>query len=602
MKFSFNKFFRKYKILILSSILIIIGIILSMNMWFSKSDSDEIKEITYNEFIDLVNENKVDIVYYNKGNEFMYAALFNEETKSMSYPDRLEYVYTNKDKVRVSYPANENFRQELLSKNVRLEVMSVEGAGIWSTLANLLTTLILYIIVFAIIFKLFAVVMNPVGNSKNEIVSSDKRFSDVIGHDEIIEDLQFITELIKNPKKGEKIGVKAPKGLLLEGPPGCGKTLIAKAIAGEADVPFIEKPASKFIETYVGVGARRVRDLFKKAKEIAPCVIFIDEFDAIGKPRGSNKNSMENDQTINQLLTEMDGFASSKGILVIAATNHSDDLDPAIIRSGRFDRRIVVSPPKDWTTRKELFEYYLKNYTYDKNMDLDGLSKSLSGFTGADIEVVVNEASIRAVMKDLDMITYDCIIEAIDIKIFKGNYSKNKANEQDQKLVAYHEAGHAVMSYLLGEPIARASIQATISGVGGAVFNEDKESKFITKTDFENKIKIAYGGRASEQIKFNEITTGASNDIQQATTYIKNYIKTYGFDDELGLINYNDNDELIQHESTKIFDKMSKYSIKFYNETLELLKANYNKVEIIANKLIESNMISGDEINKLLED
>ena len=557
--------------------------------------NEKIEEITYPEFMELVADKKVDAIYYNNSSEYMTVALYNEETSSMPLEMRKEYKYEAKDERIVPYPSSSNFREEMLLNDIRMEIVSK------SSFLDLALNIVSLIIPLYFLFAMLSFLrMQTKGlDKKNLIQTSEKKFDDIIGHEEILEDVKFITDLIKDPTIGDKVKAKLPKGLLLEGPPGCGKTLIAKAMAGEANVPFLYQNASNFIELYVGMGAKRVRELFAVAKKVAPCILFIDEIDAVGKTRDDSKNTSENDQTINQLLTEMDGFTGREGVFIIAATNRADGLDPALLRSGRFDRRIIVNPPKDWMVRKELFEHYLSKYECSDDIDLENLSKQTSGFTGADIEVVCNEASIRAVMKNLDAVNAACIEEAIDVKVFKGDRSKKKAMAEDRRIVAYHESGHAVMSYLLKEPIARASIQSTVSGVGGAVFHADKETIFRTKQDYENRIKIAYAGRASEEIKFHDVTTGASSDITNATQLLIEYIETLGFDKDFGLLDIKELNKNHLMESEAMTQRMSSYSSKWYRETVELLEKNYDKVEALATKLLEVETLSGDAIYEL---
>lgn len=556
-----------------------------------------IAEITYSEFLQLVEEDKVDLIYYSPSEEMMTICLYNETTSGLPLEEREDYEYHVADMRRVPYPAKDEFREEMLLKGIRLQI--VQQTSIFGTIMDILT--LMFPLYFLLLMLSFLKAQMRGLDKRNIIQTTNTSFDDIIGHEEILEDVKFITELIKDPSKGDKVGAKLPKGLLLEGPPGCGKTLIARSIAGEAGVPFLYQNASNFIELYVGMGAKRVRELFQFAKRNAPCILFIDEIDAIGKARDSGKNTAENDQTINQLLTEMDGFTGREGVFIIAATNRADGLDPAIIRSGRFDRRIVVNPPKDWMVRKELFEHYLSKYKCSKDIDIDNLSKQTGGFTGADIEAVCNEASIRAVMRDLPEITSDCIEEAIDVKVFKGNRSKKKAQMEDRQIVAYHEAGHAVMSYLLEEPIARASIQSTVSGVGGVVFHADKDTVFRTKKDYENKIKIAYAGRASEEIKFGDVTTGASSDITSATQMLMEYVESLGFDDEFGLLDIRELGKNHLVEGEAMTKKMSSYSVEWYKECIELLRKNYDKVECLAQKLLEEEALSGEAIYALFD-
>lgn len=562
-----------------------------------KENSKDIEIITYNEFTELVKEGKVDTVYYSTSEEYMTVTLLNEETKDMTREERDKYEgYKIEDKRKVLYPAYDTFRKEILESDVNMVVIS-DKANLISIISSIISIgLPLLWVIY--IFKM----MSRQGSIKKEDIlqTSTVTFDEVIGHEEILDDIKFITELIKDPTKGNIVGAKVPKGILLSGEPGTGKTLIAKAIAGEAGVPFLYQNASGFVEMYVGVGAKRVRELFKIAKENAPCIIFIDEIDAVGGKRDGAKSHSENEQTINALLQEMDGFSGREGVFVIAATNRADKLDKALVRAGRFDRQIVVSPPRDYKVRMELFEHYLKKFAVSDDVDVEGLSKQVSGFTGADIAMVCNEASIIAVMQGKTAIDMDCIEEAIDKKVFKGNRSKKDTFIKDKEIVAYHESGHAIMSHLLGEPIARASIQSTVSGVGGAVFNEDSDSLFQTDTDFINRVMICYAGRASEQIKFSSVTTGASNDITQATNVMMNYIEKFGFDKDFGLLDISILNQEHLLDGKDITEKLSTMSKDLYSKTVELLTKNYDKVEILAQKLLEVETLSGKEIEELM--
>lgn len=563
---------------------------------YTKMTDSSIKEISYTEYQKLLKDKKIDTIYYSASEEYMIITLLNDDTKDMTKEERKEYQYTNEDKRRVLYPAYDEFRKDVIETDTNLEVMTSKD-----TISSIISTSVSLLIPILWIYLLYRVFKGQIKGVKKEDVvqNSDVRFSDVIGHEEILDDIKLITDLIKHPDKGKKVGAKVSRGILLSGDPGTGKTLIAKAIAGEAGVPFLYQNASSFIEMYVGLGAKRVRDLFKIAKENSPCIIFIDEIDAIGNDRDSKHNNSENEQTINALLQEMDGFTDRDGVFVIAATNKPDKLDKALVRSGRFDRQIVVAPPKDWKTRFKLFEHYLHKFKVDKDIDVENISKQTTGFTGADIATVCNEASMIAVMHDKDAIDEDCIEEAIDKKIFKGNRTK-KDFDKDKQIVAYHEAGHTVAHYLLGESIARATIIGTTSGVGGVVFGEDLDTQFRTKNYYENRIMICYAGRASEELKFDSVTQGASSDIQQATQLLYEYVSKLGFDKEFGLL---DLDTLMQSQiidKTNSFELMQKKSKELYEKTVDLLRENYDKVELIAQKLLEVEVLSGSEIEELL--
>ena len=560
-------------------------------------ETDLIQEISYTEYWQLVEDGKIDTVYYSPSSEYMTVTLLNDETEPMPREERDEYTYSIKDKRKVLYPGYTDFRKDLLEKDVNVKL--TDDSDVISLILNG-SSMLLTILFFVFMMKMMSQTMQKT-SERDLIQHSDVKFDDIIGHEEILDDVKFIAELIKNPKLGDEIGAEPPKGLLLEGPPGTGKTLIAKAIAGEAGVPFLYQNASGLIEMFVGLGAKRVRDLFKVARKHAPCIIFIDEIDAIGCSRQNSKGTSENDQTINALLQEMDGFSGREGVFIIAATNRADDLDEALVRSRRFDRRITVNPPRTWEVRRDLFSHYLKDRAVDESLNIEAISKQTAGFTGADIAAICNEASIVALMHSKTVIDKDCIEEAIDKKIFHGNRSKREHHTQDRTIVAYHEAGHAVMSVLLGEPIARASIQSTISGVGGAVFNEDKDSVFRTNTDFKNRILIAYAGTASEEIKFTNPSTGASNDITQATQLLVQYVEKFGFDKSFGLLDISVLGKEHLVNSDAIMEKISKMSREYYEECLNMLKEQYNEVETLAKLLLEKETVPGEVIMNMIQ-
>lgn len=557
----------------------------------------KIEKVEYTEFLDDVKNGKVDTIYYSASDEWMTYTLLNDDTKDMTQDEREDYTYKSKDKRRVQYPAYDTFRKDMLEKDVHL-VLDRNNASIIDVL-SMIISLAIPIIWVVLIMKMMRGRMKGV-DAKDIIQTSDVKFSDVIGQDEILDDLRFITELLKNRDLGEEIGAKVPKGILLSGEPGTGKTLIAKAIAGEAGVPFIYVNSSSLIEMFVGLGAKRVRETFKIARKNAPCIVFFDEIDSIGIKRDTRGSNTENEQTINALLQEMDGFTCRDGVFIIAATNRADKLDTALTRAGRFDRQIVVNKPRDWKVRVKLFEFYLKRFSVSDDIDIETLAKQVSGFTGADIAAICNEASIIAVMHKKSYIDMACLEEAIDKKVFKGNRAKEEHFKEDKKIVAYHEAGHAVMHYLLGEPMSRASIIGTTSGVGGVVFGEDSDTQFLTKEYYENRVKICYAGRASEQIKFNSVTQGASSDITQATGILEEYVSRLGFDEEFGLLDMNVLAEKQIIDKSNAFELMQKKSKELYTATVELLIKNYDLVERLAQALLESETLSGKEIEEIL--
>lgn len=593
----FKNFIRENKKYILAGLILSIFVIICIDVVDYKKNIPD--EVPYAEFLTDLEAGKIDTIYYSSDNEMMRYTLLNEDTKDMSESERKDYEYSKEHWRLTTYPAQEDFRKEMLDKGVSLVIRDFTPTSV-TVLATLLSVLLPFILIIAVL----KYIMGDFSKIKSEdlLQKSNVKFSDVIGHDEVIQDLKFIVDLLKNPNKGNTLGVEVPRGILFSGEPGTGKTLLAKAIAGESGVPFIYMNASNFIEIYVGTGAKRVRELFALARKTKPCIIFIDEIDAIGTARGSNRGTSENDQTINALLQELDGFKDKDNIFVIAATNNPDKLDKALVRAGRFDRQIVIRPPKDWTVRKQLFDFYLKDCGVYEDVNTEVLAKQLVGFTGADISSVVNEAKLIAMMKNSEFLMMSHLEEAIDKIIFKGNRSNSEGYRKDKEIVAYHEAGHGVVTYLLGEPIARASIIGTTSGVGGVVFRQEKESQFQTDKDLENQICIAYAGRCAERIKFSLVTTGASSDITQATNIILNYIEKYGFNQEFGMLDMEvlHNSSLI--DNSYIVELMSKMAVDFEEETMRLLKDNFNLVEILAEKLLECETLSGEAITELFSE
>lgn len=566
------------------------------------SEKNEPEHVNYTQFVKDLKAGKIDTVYYNTQREYMRYTLLNKDTKKMSYKERKKYKYDNKYWRMTEYPSYDNFRRDVLLADTCVVLRTFDPAS--TTVLTLVGTLAIPVLFVVMLFGIYKSSLGGALSRRKRgdfIQTSNVKFDNVIGHDELKDDLQFIVKMLKNPKLGNKTGARLPKGILFSGSPGTGKTLLAKAIAGEANVPFLYADASAFVEMYVGLGAKRVRELFDIAKKNTPCIIFIDEIDAIGGKRRESGGTTEHDQTLNALLQEMDGFSTQSGIFVIGATNTPDKLDKALIRSGRFDRKVEVNPPKDWRVRKQIFEYYLRGKKLSESADLGVVSKQTVGFTGADIEAVVNEASIISAMRDSDIISMEDIESAVDKQIFKGNRSKDKRESSDRVVVAYHEAGHAVVSYLLGIKLARASIIGTTSGVGGAVFQQESDSQFKTNEDFINDIKVCYGGRASEEIKFKTITTGASSDITKATELLNGYIQRYGFDNDFGLLDMDVLKDNMLIEADTMLSKMSELSRKFYKDTVNLLSENYGLVEVLAKKLLEVETLSADNIYELLE-
>lgn len=594
-----KKIVTKYAIILVFTL----ALFLMLNALFvgAYPDINLVEEVNYNEFEELLEEKAIYKIEYSANCEYMKVILYNDETREMTGEELEDYKFAIEDYRKVFYPAYENFRLDMLRSDVVLEIKNTD-----STVAqgvNLIAatgSVIFGVFWIFILFKMLQSLPKAFDNEIETKQKTDKKLGDVIGHEEIMDDLKFIINMLKKPDIGKNLGAKIPKGILFVGEPGTGKTLIAKALAGEADVPFLYMNASNFVELYVGMGAKRVRELFKEAKKCAPCIVFIDEIDAVGASRfGARDGNSERQQTVNALLQEMDGFKENKGVLVIAATNNADILDKALTRAGRFDRTIVIAPPKDWRVRKQLFEHFTEDLKLNEDVDLEKLARQAGGFTGADIQVVCNEAAMIAIAHSQDDIVMDNFEEAIDKKVLKGNRSTKEQLQAEKDLITYHEAGHAVLSYLLKKPISRVTVVGTTSGVGGFVLHEEKENVFSTKADFEHDIMVSYAGRASEEIKFGKdnISIGASSDITQATKLVQSYVTKFGFDNEMGLLDLNE----IHYDEEKVYARMRDIVNKLYADTLELLRNNYGYVEKLAGALSEKETLSGSEVDILFK-
>lgn len=436
-------------------------------------------------------------------------------------------------------------------------------------------------------------------DKNGDIVIPDVKFSDVEGIEELKADITRLVDCLKNPGKYESIGARPPKGVILYGPPGTGKTLIAKAIAGEAGVPFFSEVGSNFVEMYVGVGAKRVRELYKKARKSAPCIVFIDEIDAVASQRGNDTNS-ERDQTINALLAELDGFNSSKNIITICATNRLDMLDSAFKRAGRFDLKLAVGLP-DKKGRTRILEIHSKDKKLSDEIDLEVIANKTSGFSGAELEALLNESALVAVGKNKAEIDYEDIDDAFFKIVMQGNKKKRDKITKMNRIVAWHEAGHTLVTKLLTEDtVSSVTIIGSSSGAGGVTFRTPKDDDMLqSKKYLEDNIKIMYGGRAAEEIFFkdpNSITTGASQDIKQATSIIKDYLSLYGMGDK-GMIDLSQ----FEREFKNVIDEASALSKKLYEETVDLLKENYSLLKTLAETLLKEETLDEIQINKIVE-
>ena len=457
------------------------------------------------------------------------------------------------------------------------------------------------------------------GKSRAKILNpTDKTkvtFNDVAGVDEEKEELEEIVEFLKNPRKFTEMGARIPKGVLLVGQPGTGKTLLAKAVAGEAGVPFFIISGSDFVEMFVGVGASRVRDLFEEAKKKAPCIVFIDEIDAVGRQRGAGLGGGhdEREQTLNQLLVEMDGFSANEGVIVLAATNRPDVLDKALLRPGRFDRQIVVSAP-DVKAREEILEVHSRKKKLAPDVDLKTIAKNTSGFSGADLENVLNEAALLAARRNKPEISMTEVEDAM-VKVTMGPEKRNRVrSEKEQKLVAYHEAGHAVVSRFLPtqDPVHQISIIPRGMAGGYTMYRPTEDKSFMSRTEMIENIVSLLGGRVSEKLVLDDISTGASNDIERATKIARNMVTKYGMSERVGTITLGQNQEEVflgrdfaqskeySEETAAIIDEEVKSIIDYaYKKAAEILNANMEKLHVVAGILLEKEKIDGEEFDAI---
>ena len=503
-----------------------------------------------------------------------------------------------------------------------------EKESIWITIFSLITPFGLLIIFFIFWFMMMSTGQQggsktmSFGKSKARLVNAGEKnrvtFDDVAGVDEEKEELQEIVEFLKNPKKFTDMGARIPKGVLLVGQPGTGKTLLAKAVAGEAGVPFYIISGSDFVEMFVGVGASRVRDLFEQAKKTAPCIIFIDEIDAVGRQRGAGLGGGhdEREQTLNQLLVEMDGFSDNEGVIILAATNRPDVLDKALLRAGRFDRQIVVSNP-DVKAREQILEVHARKKKLADDVDLKVIAKNTSGFAGADLENVLNEAALLAARRNFKEIGMKEIEDAM-VKVTMGPEKKTRVrSEKENRLVAYHEAGHAVVSRYLEtqDPVHQISIVPRGMAGGYTMYRPTEDKSFMSKTEMEENIVSLLGGRVAEAIILNDISTGASNDIERASQIARNMVTKYGMSERVGTIMFGGGQGEVflgrdfaqtkdySEETAGIIDEEVKRIVdKAYNRAREILTEHVDKLHRVAGILLEKEKIEGEEFDQIFSE
>ena len=495
---------------------------------------------------------------------------------------------------------------------------------------SMLPTFIFTVIIILMFVWLMRRMSSSIGNETNRTLGfgkiksknssgeeSDKKFEDVAGCDEEKAELAELVDFLKNGEKYTELGARIPKGVLLVGPPGTGKTLLAKAVAGEAGVPFLSISGSDFVEMYVGVGASRVRDLFEQAKKKSPCIVFIDEIDAVGRHRGTGMGggNDEREQTLNQLLVEMDGFGSNTGVIVIAATNRPDVLDPALLRPGRFDRQITVNRP-DAQGREDILKVHSKNKPLAPDVDLHEIAKLTIGFTGADLENLMNEAALLAVRNGRKAIVLQDIMDASSRVELGTEKKSHKFSDKAKKLTAFHEAGHAVSAYYTEghDPVKEISIIPRGLGAGGYTWYTPQEENYNSRKEMLDNIVSMFGGRVAEALALDDISTGASNDLQRATEIVRDMVIKYGMSDSIGPVVYDSgNGEVFlgkdyghvnnysEETSARIDAEVEKIMRQAYDKTVEILKEHYDKLELVANALLKKEKINGEEFENLMK-
>jgi cell division protease FtsH len=591
---------RNYQLYIILAIVaaVTVALITGLDSLVKKSTT---KKVTYDEFVEAVEEGKVDSVKISSA----------------------RVTFTLTDDLRMTY-----YTPYLPDSNLlpMLNEAGVEYTGTEDSSGSaILEFILMYILPFALIWILMGFFMRRIGGGSGGMMGIGKAntatnmsratgvtFADVAGEDEAKESLTEIVDFLHNPQKYVQIGAKLPKGALLVGPPGTGKTLLARAVAGEAKVPFFSLSGSDFVEMFVGVGASRVRDLFKTAQQNAPCIIFIDEIDAIGKTRDTRYGGNdEREQTLNQLLSEMDGFDASKGVLVMAATNRPEILDKALLRPGRFDRRVIVDKP-DLKGRIAILKVHAKDVRMDDSVDLEAIALATSGAVGSDLANMINEAAITAVKRGSQVVSQKDLLEAVEV-VLVGKEKKDRVmNQKERRIVSYHEVGHALISALQkdSEPVQKITIVPRTMGALGYVMQTPAEEKFLnSKEEILNMVVMALGGRAAEELVFNSVTTGASNDIEQATAYVRNMITMYGMSDEFGLMaletvenQYLDGRRVLNcaDATAAQIDQVVKETLKkCYEQAKQMLSENREVMDHLAEFLIKEETITGKEFMEI---
>lgn len=585
----------------------ILALVTGLVLFYGKESSNKVTEVSYSKFVEYISKEDVKEITFK---ELEITGVLKSDGKKIH-----TYAHSSLDvnRLHTEYLDKQSLKDKVVIKNEKPQKES------W--IISLIPTIVM---MGALIF-FWMMIMRQQGGGKAMSFGKSKAkvsnptgkrltFKDVAGLDEEKEELEEVVDFLKRPQKYASIGARIPKGILLVGPPGTGKTYLSKAAAGEAGVPFFTISGSDFVEMFVGVGASRVRDLFEQAKKQAPCIIFIDEIDAVGRKRGAGMGGGhdEREQTLNQLLVEMDGFVENSGIIVLAATNRPDILDPALLRPGRFDRQVVVGIP-DIKAREEIFRIHSRNKPLSEDVNPEVLARRTPGFTPADIENMLNEAALLSIRKNNKNIDMEDIEEAIT-KVIAGPQKKSRViSEKERWLTAVHEAGHAVVARSLPEtdPVHQITIVPRGRSGGFTMILPTEERFYTTKVDMEEQIVHLLGGRVAESLVLKDISTGASNDIQRATTIARDMVTKYGFSEKLGPINYSSSEEVFlgrdfgtkndfsEETSNEIDEEVKRIIHESYEQAKSILTEHMDKLLEVANALMKVETISGEEFEKL---
>ena len=588
-------------------VMLIISVVLTLLFWgtLERYQQGRVEEIKYSEFMDKLQNDEIKSVEISNN-------------KIVVYPKSNENSFQKVSYTVVRVPYDLKLVDKLEEAGVEYEEIQDNSSAWWFNVLQFLLMLGVIYLVMTLFMRLISKngMMGGVGKSKAKVYVEKKTgvtFADVAGQEEAKESLVEMVDFLHNPKKYLDIGAKLPKGALLVGPPGTGKTLLAKAVAGEANVPFFSLSGSDFVEMYVGVGASRVRDLFKDANAMAPCIIFIDEIDAIGRSRDTvgHGGDSEREQTLNQLLSEMDGFDTSKGIVILAATNRPEVLDKALLRPGRFDRRVIVEKP-DLKGRIDTLKVHSKDVKMDESVNFEELALATSGAVGADLANIVNEAALGAVKAGRQVVSQKDLFEAVEV-VFAGKEKKDRIlSEQEKRVVSYHEIGHALIIALQKhtEPVQKITIIPRTMGALGYVMQVPEEEKYLnTKDEMLADLVTSLGGRAAEAVKFDSVTTGASNDIEQATAKARAMITLYGMSDKFGMValestqnRYLDGRRVLncsEETATEIDKEIQKMLKHAYKQAYKMLKENEALMDKLAEYLIQKETITGKEFMEI---